>query len=117
MSKRKPVAEIILIVVGAVLSCCWLPRGIIGLIYLIQAIGAKFRVSGDIAQLLQALSNPLAWYNQQIIRRFYMRGNFKVGQLLNAIPLCLCPLVAIAILVVAIVLFVRAGRAGREETV
>jgi len=82
-----------------------------------EAIGAKFRVSGDIAQLLQALSNPLTWYNQQIIRRFYIRGNFKVGQLLNAIPLCLCPLVAIAILVVAIVLFVRAGRAGREETV
>jgi hypothetical protein len=117
MSKRRPVAEIVLIVIGAVLSCCWLPRGIMGLIYLIQAIGAKLRVSGDIAQLLQALSNPLAWYNQQIIQRFYIRGNFKVGQLLNAIPLCLYPLVGIAVLVVAIVLYARAKRAGGEETV
>jgi hypothetical protein len=115
MSKRRPVAEVILIVIGAVLSCCWLPRGIIGLLNLAYAIGAKARLPGELTQLLQNLSNPLVWYSQWITRRFFIRGNFKVGQVLNAIPLCLFPLVGIAILVLGIVLYVRAGRAGKEE--
>lgn len=111
MNKRRPVAEIILIVVGVVLSCCWLPRGILGLLNLMYFVGAKVHISSNLIQFLQSLSNPLTWYNQQIMRGFFMRGgNVRIGQLLNAIPLCLCPLVAIAILVVGIVLYVRAGK-------
>jgi hypothetical protein len=117
MSKRRPVAEIVLVVIGAVLSCCWLPRGIIGLLNLMYAIGAKFHLPSNLTQLLQNLGNPLLWYNQWITRRFFIRGNFKVGQLLNAIPLCLFPLVGIAILVLGIVLYVRAGRASEKEAV
>jgi len=117
MDRRRPVAEIILIIVGVVLSCCWLPRGISGLIYILQAVLPKFRVSSSIAQFLYAIGNPLGWYNQQIVRRFYMRGNLRIGHLLNAIPLCLFPLVGVAILVIAIVLYTRAKRAGREEAV
>ena len=117
MDERRPVAETILIVVGAVLSCCWLPRGISGLIYILQAVLPKFHISSSIAQFLYAMGNPLGWYNQQIIRRFYMRGDLRIGHLLNAIPLCLCTLVVIAILVIAIVLYTRARRTGREEGV
>ncbi|MCR4407704.1 MAG: hypothetical protein NUW24_12425 [Anaerolineae bacterium] len=115
MNKRRPVAEIILIVIGAVLSCCWLPRGIMGLLNLMSAVGARVHVSSRLIQFLQSLSNPLTWYNQQIMRGFFMRGgNVRIGQVLNAIPLCLCPLVAIAILVVGIVLYARAGRTAKE---
>ncbi|MDY7041564.1 MAG: hypothetical protein SVX38_11940 [Chloroflexota bacterium] len=117
MNKQRPVAEIILLVVGAVLSCCWLPRGITGLFYIVRTIVPRLPVSGEVLQFLQSASNPLAWYNQLIVHRFYVRGNFKVGQILNAIPLCLYPLVGIAILVVAIVLYTRSRGSGGEESV
>lgn len=116
MNRRRPVAEIILIVIGAVLSCCWLPRGIMGMLNLLYALGAKVRIPNNLIQSLQSLSNPLVWYNQQITRGFFMRGgSVRIGQLLNAIPLCLCPLVAVAILVVGVVLYARAGRERRGE--
>jgi len=117
MNKRRPVAEILLLVIGAVLSCCWLPQGLTGLIYLVQIVSPRFHMARGLQQFLFSASNPLSWYNQQIIQRFYMRGNIRVGYLLNAIPMCFCPLVAVAILVVAIVLYARATRANREETV
>ncbi len=115
MDRRKPMAEIVLIVVGAVLSCCWLPRGLLGLFYLVRTVAPKTRISPDLLRILQNLSLPLSWYNQLIIQRFFIRArNYTLGQVLNAIPMCLCPLVAIALLVVGIALYTRASGAGRE---
>lgn len=111
MQERTRAAEIALLVLGLILGCCWLPKGINGLIHLIRVVTPAIRLPDILVQSLSIWYDPLVWYAGRIPPRV----SGRVGAFLIAVPNCLCGLVAIAIIGVVIFLFVRAMRAGGAE--
>ena len=110
MQVRTKVTEIALLVLGLILGCCWLPKGIHGLVAMIRVV-TRLPLPTPLAELLDLWSDPFPWYYRQVFQRF----DFPVVSFLQAVPNCLCGIVGAAIVALVIVLFVRARATGRTE--
>jgi hypothetical protein len=111
MQGRARITEIVLLALGLILGCCWLPRGINGLMSLLRVVGPTIRLPSVIAQFMPIWYDPLGWYASRIVPRF----GGRLGAFLLAVPNCLCGIVAIAIIAAVIFLFVRARSASGRE--
>jgi len=113
MQTRTRVTEIALLVLGLILGCCWLPRGLSGLLWLMRAISPALRLPLTVDQILRFWADPLAWYGQ-----WWMLHPGRLGPraslALVAAPNCLCGLVAIAIIALVVFLFIRTR--GAQQT-
>lgn len=114
MQKSK-VTEIALLILGLILGCCWLPRGIMGLLTLTRVVSPGLWLPGKLWQLLQIWADPLTWYGQQVFQRFPRLGP-RVLAFLTAVPNCLCGIVAILVIALAVFLFIKAAGVDRKET-
>jgi hypothetical protein len=111
MQGRTRATEIGLLVLGLILGCCWLPRGISGLIHLIRVVTPAIRLPDMIGQFLYLWGDPLGWYTTRILPRV----SGRLSAFLLAAPNCVCGIVAIAIIAAVIFLFVRARSASGPE--
>lgn len=108
MKGRASPANILLLALASILACCWLPRGISGLLSLARLVSFGLRPPEILAQLLQLWSDPLGWYAVQLFQRLHGLSP-RVLVFLSAAPNCLCGLVAVAIILATIALVARAS--------
>jgi hypothetical protein len=104
--------NILILAPGLLLGCCWIPKGISGLLTLIHLVNPHFRLPEGVGQLLQLWSDPLGWYAHQLFRHV-RQIDPRALACLSALPNCLCGLVAVALILLVIVLAARA--AGRQK--
>lgn len=114
MQRRTTVTEIALVILGLILACCWLPRGLSGLIFLARALTPALRPPSIVDQVLRFWADPLTWCNQWLLASA-VRFSPRIALGLAAFPNCLCGVAAIAIVGVVIFLAVRARRGTQPE--
>ena len=107
--------RIVILAPGLLLGCCWIPRGISGLLTLSHLVNPYFRLPEGVGQLLQLWSDPLGWYARQLFRHV-RQTDPRALACFSALPNCLCGLVAVAMIVLVIVLAARAGGQQKLET-
>jgi hypothetical protein len=95
-ARKNKATKIALLVPGLVPGCCWLPRGIQGLIQFTRVV-TPIPPPDMFRQFLHLRSDPLSWYDQ---RAFQMlpRLSSRVTFFLTAAPNYLCGIVAIVII-------------------
>ena len=113
--QKRGITEIALLILGLILGCCWLPRGISGLLTLTRVVSPGLWLPNKLWQLAQIWADPLTWYGQQVFQRFPRLGP-RVLAFLTAVPNCLCGIVAILVIALAVFLFIRAAGVERKET-
>jgi hypothetical protein len=111
----KRLTNTVILVLGLLLGCCWLPRGISGLLTLSRIVSPGLRMPESFGQLLHLWSDPLDSYAQQLFRHL-RQIDPRALACLSALPNCLCGLVAVAVIMLVIVLAARAGVQQKLET-
>lgn len=102
----KRLAAIAILTPGLLLGCCWIPKGISGLLALSHLAIPHFRLPEGVAQLLQLWSDPPGWYAHQLFRHV-RQIDPRALTCLSTLPNCLCGLVAVAVIILVIVLAAR----------
>ena len=106
--RGKRFTNIVILAPGLLLGCCWIPKGISGLLALSHLLIPHFRLPEGVGQLLQLWSDPLGWYAHQLFRHV-RQIDPRALTCLSALPNCLCGLVAVAMILLVIVLAARAS--------
>jgi hypothetical protein len=114
MQRRTRVGGIALLVLGLILGCCWLPRGLTGLVWMVRAVSPAVRLPLIVDQILRFWADPLAWYGQWWITNPGWLGP-RVSLILVAVPNCLCGAVAIGIIAMVIFLFLPTRGARQAD--
>jgi hypothetical protein len=111
----KRLTGILILAPGLLLGCCWIPKGISGLLALSHLVNPHFRLPESFGQLLHLWSDPLGWYAQQLFRHV-RQIDPRALACLSALPNCLCGLLGVAVIMLVIVLAARAGVQQKMET-
>ena len=109
MQRRSRITNIVVLIPGLLLGCCWLPRGISGLLSLTRVVGPGLRAPDIVVDLLRLWSDPIGWYGVQLLGHAREISPRVLG-LLMAAPNCWCGLMAASVILLVVFLVLKPGR-------